>query len=55
MDFRDIKGVLITAGDQIIDIAGSTVSEVTGVVGMSAGDAARVTRVAPRLALLRSP
>lgn len=55
MDFRDIKGGLIGAGDQTIDIAGSTVAEVTGVVGMTTTDAARVARATPRLALLQSP
>jgi hypothetical protein len=53
MDFKDAKGVLISAGEQTININGGAVADVTGFVSVKATDGPRVASATPRIALLK--
>src|SRR5688500_6174798 len=48
MDFKDAKGVLISAGEQTLNINGGAVAEATGFVSMKATDGPRVASATPR-------
>lgn len=52
MDLRDANGVLISAGEQTLNINGGAVAEVTGFVSVKATDGPRVASATPRMTLL---